>query len=135
MLDPIPAEASAFHTDKNEPHVTSSPASETTLQMIMQRVIGQDAYTPTLAQIDEIIAQKGKIVDYIREDRKEDHDKFKISSKNGLHYFYGSLVFITVIAGAVLWQKPEYFTQVLSALLGFAGGFGLGQSKKSFSRP
>lgn len=110
------------------------PHSETKLQMILQKIIGQDAYTPTPEQVSTIIFQRGEIAGYIRKDREEEHERFKVTAGNNLHYFYGSLIFVVLIAGAVLWQKPEYFTQVLSALLGFAGGFGVGQSKKNTSQ-
>jgi hypothetical protein len=36
---------------------------------------------------------------------------------------------VAIISVIVLIFKPDYFTQVLSALLGFAGGFGIGKTK------
>lgn len=93
--------------------------------------MGEDSYVPITQQVDEILSQKRQVNEFIRDDRRDDHEKFKISSKTDLHYFYGSLVFVVLIAVLVLWKKPEYFTEVLSALLEFAGGYGVGQWRKA----
>lgn len=117
-------------SELTKPEGDKKKQSETHLAMMIQKVMGEDAYVPTAQQVDEILSQKRQVNEFIRDDRKDDHEKFKISSKTGLHYFYGSLVFVVLIAGLVLWKKPEYFTEVLSALLGFAGGYGVGQWRK-----
>ncbi len=130
MLDKISGESTPTLKKINDP-TEKHQASETTLQMMLQKVIGQDAYMPSQEQVSKIIEQRGEIARYIREDRKEENDRFFKASTNSLHFFYGSLCFVLLISGAVLWQRPEYFTQVLSALLGFAGGFGVGHSRKN----
>lgn len=127
----MPKQETTPSSPKRNENSAKNPQSETNLQMVLQKVIGQNAYTPTPEQVSKIIEQRGKIVGYVRKDREEEHEKFKIDARNNLHYFYGSLIFVVVIAGSVLYMRPEYFNEVLSALLGFAGGLGIGQFRKN----
>lgn len=103
--------------------------STQTLQVLMQKVMGGDNFAPTSQQFDEILAQRKVVHSYIHEERMQDHEKFKISSSDSKYYVTLILVFVIIICSFVLFLKPDYFTQVLSALLGFAGGFGVGKYK------
>lgn len=37
--------------------------SETTLQMLLQKVVGGNAFTPTEKQVDEVLAQRRRVID------------------------------------------------------------------------
>ena len=100
------------------------------LQVLLQKVIGEDNLNLSERQIDEILAQRKEVNKYIYDERMQRHDRFKISEKNKLHYFYGSSVLVVLIAGAVLVYHPEYFKEVLALLFGFAGGFGVGRNTR-----
>ncbi|HUD04055.1 MAG TPA: hypothetical protein VMR73_01000 [Candidatus Paceibacterota bacterium] len=103
--------------------------STQTVQLLMQKIIGEGGITPTSQQFDEILAQRKTVYGYIHDERMQDHEKFKISSKDNKFTLVVVLLFILIISGGVLIWRPDYFTQVISALLGFAGGFGFGRSK------
>lgn len=61
--------------------------STQTLQVLMQKVIGGDNFTPTSQQFDEILSQRKTVFSYIHEERMQDHEKFKIDSSNEKYYF------------------------------------------------
>ncbi|MBI2454019.1 MAG: hypothetical protein HYV54_00360 [Parcubacteria group bacterium] len=100
-----------------------------TLQVLLQKVMGGDNFTPTAKQFDEILNQRKTVHGYIHEERMQEHDKFKINSKNDRFYLVIILIFVLLMSAGVLIFKPDFFTEVLSALLGFAGGFGVGKFK------
>lgn len=103
--------------------------SNQTLQLLLEKVMGGESFTPTSQQFDEILAQRKTVHSYIHEERMQEHDRFKIQSKDGKYQLTVLLVFVLLLAIIVLIWQPDYFTQVLFALLGFAGGFGVGKYK------
>jgi len=101
------------------------------LVMLLKKVMGDDGYSPTQEQVDELLAQRKLTSGYIHEERMQEHARFKISSKDRKHYFYGALIFIAVLSGGVLVFQPQHFEQLLVAIVIFSGGFGFGRSTTS----
>src|SRR5687768_2176477 len=83
-----------------------------TLTLLAQKVLGTDNTPPmTSEQMDKLIDQRGKIIDYVHKDKKRD-------SFDAKFYLIAVLVFIVIFAGLVMWKLPEYFGEVLSFLAG-----------------
>jgi len=92
--------------------------SETTLQMLLQKVVGGNTFTPTERQVDEVLSQRRQVIGYIHDDKKTD-------SYDSKFYLVVVLIFILVFSGLVLWFKSDLFPEVLSFLAGlFGGGIG-----------
>lgn len=100
--------------------------SQQELKMMFQRIFdSNDGFDLTERQIDEALSQRREVNSYIHKERMQKHTRFEMSSKYQIYYFLAILVF----SGIVMFYKPEYFTEVLYALFGFLGGYGLGRHK------
>lgn len=120
-----PVEENAL-TEETEQHI----------QLLLQRVIdGGPDFTPTEKQVDEILAQRKTIYSYVHEERMQEHEEFKISKQAERFNLSVILIFMTIISAAVLWRKPEYFNQVLTGLLAFGGGYGIGRGSQRPTKP
>jgi cytochrome c1 len=111
-----------------EPEVKNKVVSEseTTVHMLLQKMVGGNNFTPTEKQVDEILAQKSKIIDYVHRDKQR-------SSYDSKFYLIVVLIFVLIFSGLVIYFKPDLFSQVLSFLTGIfgggLGGYGFGKLK------
>ncbi len=118
----LKAEVVNAKVENKEPVLASE--SEKTMTVLMQKVMGGDgSFEPTEEQVDEILAQKSKIIDYIHADKKQD-------SKDGRFYFLALLIGVGVIILCVLFFAKEYLTQIVSAIVGALGGYGVGKGQQ-----
>jgi hypothetical protein len=93
----------------------------------MQRAMGHENVPKlTESQVDEVLAQRRQVMDYIHDDNTRD-------SYDAKFYLVVVLIFITVFSLIVIYWKPELFSQVLSFLAGIFGG-GLGGVRLSAER-
>lgn len=93
------------------------------LQMMMATMDGNSNLPVNETHVTEMLAQRRQINDYINADKARD-------SWDQKYYLTAGLVFILLISLLVIFTKPEYFTQVLSLVIGGFGGFGLGRVSK-----
>src|ERR1700722_215113 len=122
-IAPDPKELSG----QQEPmHREVASETETSLQILLQKIVGGNTFTPTEKQVDEILAQRAKVIDYVHEDKK-------IASADSRFYLKMVLVFVLIFAALVLWLDKDIFSQVLSFLAGLfgggLGGYGFGKLK------
>lgn len=94
-------------------------AQEHTLTLLLQKIAGEDGASDlSESQVNEVLAQRRQVTDYIHKDRERESFDLKF-------YLVIILVFILIFSGGVLWRKPDAFSEVLSLLIGlFGGGFG-----------
>jgi polyferredoxin len=81
--------------------------------------IGNQQLPVTSGHVDEILSQRRQINEFINKDKERD-------SWDRKYYLTVGLIFILIISCLVIFTYPEYFTQVLSLIIGGFGGFGLG---------
>jgi hypothetical protein len=93
------------------------------LQVVMQSLTEGSGTKLSENQVNEVLSQRREVNGYIHEERMQRHERYKIGSKDKRLYFFLALLFSVL----VMCLKPEYFTEVLFALLGFAGGYGVGR--------
>ena len=89
---------------KKEPVIASE--QQKSMTVLMKKVMGDGSFAPTESQIDEILSQKSKIIDYVHEDKKLD-------SKDSRFYFISILSASVLIVLCVLFFAKEYLTQTL----------------------
>lgn len=106
-----------------ESGVNMSPRTTETLQMLMASLGNQPNLPITEVHVSEMLAQRRQINEFISDDKKR-------GSWDQKYYLTIGLVFILIISGLVIFTHPEYFTQVLSLIIGGFGGFGLGRASK-----
>ena len=90
----------------------------------MQKILGENSFVPTEKQVDEILLQRGKVYDYIHEDKT-------IDSYDTKFYFVGALIGSLVVTILVLFFAKEFLTQILSLIIGAFGGYGIGKAQKN----
>lgn len=74
--------------------------------------------------------QIGKVIDNIESESVRDHKERMSSRRWNFAYLMLSLLFIVCISLIFLWKdKAEYVVPIITALLGGAGGYGLGLSR------
>ena len=83
----------------------------------------QQSNQVTEDHINELLAQRRQVNEYVNEDRKR-------SSWDKKYYLTIGLAFILLISCLIIFTHPEFFTQVLSLIIGGFGGFGLGKVSK-----
>jgi len=103
------------------------------LQMLLAGLADTDSHPKlTTDQVTQLIEQRSKIHEYIRDDKKDAFELQKIERKNHLHVLYVGAIGVVILSVFVLIFKPEYFAQLLQALVTTLGGYGIGkyQAKK-----
>lgn len=71
----------------------------------------------------------GKILDSVERDSQREHQGRMSSKRWNFAWLIACLIFILAISGLFLWKdKSEYIVPIITALLGFAGGYGIGLS-------
>lgn len=75
--------------------------------------------------------QVGKVIDYVEEDNKRDHN-YRVSQRR---YDFATIIvillFVLALAAGCLWKdKLEYIAPIITAIVGFGGGYGLGMSRQ-----
>jgi hypothetical protein len=99
-----------------------------TFSLLIQQAMGNpNAYKPTKEQVDKILALDEKTIDYVREDKKEAHSKYRLDSQKEIFYFITIIGILLII----IIFKSEYTSQALSVLLGGIGGYGFRGQKES----
>ncbi|MBI2473361.1 hypothetical protein HYV70_02300 [Candidatus Uhrbacteria bacterium] len=124
-------------SDETPAHVTASSTTKETrredLQMLLTQ-LSETSHSPKLTtdQVTKLIDQRSRVQEYIREDKKEFFELAKIDRTNKLHFLYVGAVAIIILCWIVLKYKPEYFSQLLQAIVTTLGGYGIGryQGKK-----
>lgn len=91
------------------------------LQILMTNLTNQQNLPVTEDHVAEMLSQRRQINEYINKDNGR-------KSWDQKYYLTVGLSFILIISGLVIFTKPEYFTQVLSLIIGGFGGFGLGRA-------
>ncbi len=109
---------------QQEPRESLVSEKETSFSIMMQKVLGENSFTPTEKQVDELLAQRNKVYGFIHEDKK-------IDSYDKKFYFIGALIASLVIIILVLFFAKEFLTQILSLLIGAFGGYGIGKAQKN----
>lgn len=102
----------------SKPQVTTEA-----LQILMANLTNQQNLPVTEDHVAEMLSQRRQINEYINKDNGR-------KSWDQKYYLTIGLVFILLISGLVIFTKPEYFTQVLSLIIGGFGGFGLGRATR-----
>ena len=105
------------------PTTTGSPVSTENLQMLLAQLGNQGSLPVTEEHVAEMLAQRRQINEFINEDKRR-------SSYDQKYYLTGGLIFVLLISALTIFTHPEYFTQVLSLIIGGFGGFGLGKLTK-----
>lgn len=107
----------------NDPEMVPQPAKQqtTSLEMILAQLEQGNGISSKLNDnhIDKLIDQRGKIIEKVSEDRS-------CERWDGKFYFIIAMVATLIILAGVLFFKPEYFPQAMTALLSGGGGFGIG---------
>src|SRR6266851_7992929 len=99
------------------------------LQVIMQQVAGLGQMPDlTEAQISEVLAQRRLVTDYTRADRKDNHEQFKDNTQTLRLFWITGLAALLIVFISVLLFKPDLLSQLVSALLGGGGGYGIGRA-------
>ena len=117
----MPEETSVVH---KEPKSTLVSEKETSFSVMLQKVLGENQFTPTEKQVDEILSQRSKVYDYIHEDKK-------IDSADKKFYFKWALVGSLVVVILVLFFANEFLTQIISLIIGAFGGYGIGKAQNN----
>lgn len=97
---------------------------ESTLSVLMRGMVGENAFVPTERQVDEMLAQRREVHNFIHEDKK-------MESKDNRFYFGWTILVCLLIVMFVLFFAKEFLTQVLSLIVGAFGGYGFGRTHKS----
>jgi len=107
------------------------------MEMLLAGLSGSDNLPKlTTEQVDRVLSDRSKLYDYIHADKKDDFELSKIDKRNNLHYLYVGVGAVILLSLLVLKFKPEYFSQLLQAIVttlgGSLGGYGFGkyQGKK-----
>lgn len=104
--------------EQNSVATNSTSQSETSheFSILMQRVLNADNSPDfTSEQIDELLAQKRQVNEFVHEDKKRE-------SENSKFFLTVVLLFILIFSAMIVWKLPEYFGEVLSFLAGLFGG-------------
>ena len=107
-------------------HESGSARSQMTtesLQMMMANLGNEQNLPITEQHVTEMLSQRRQINGFISDDKKR-------ASYDQKYYLTTGLAFILIISGLVIFTHPEFFTQVLSLIIGGFGGFGLGRATK-----
>ncbi len=107
---------------ERNPVVTSEQQKSMTI--LMEKVMGDTSFTPTETQVDEILSQKSKVIDYIHEDKK-------LESSDNRFYFLAVIIFSGIIILSVLFFAKENLTQIVSLIIGGLGGYGIGKNQST----
>ncbi len=100
-----------------------SPVTTEKLQMLMASMGNQQNLPVNEEHVTEILAQRRQINGFINEDKQRE-------SSDQRYFLTAGLIFILLISALTILKKPEYFTQVLSLIIGGFGGFGFGRATK-----
>lgn len=110
-----------IHSVETEGQPSRPQITSETLQVLMANLPNQQNLPVTEDHVAEMLAQRRQINEYINKDNGR-------KSWDQKYYLTVGLSFILIISGLVIFTKPEYFTQVLSLIIGGFGGFGLGRA-------
>ncbi len=111
-------------TDSANPTSPQNPISTEKLQMLMASLSGGQDLPVNEDHVTEMLSQRRQINEFINKDKGRD-------SKDRKYFLTAGLIFILLISALIIFTRPEYFTQVLSLIIGGFGGFGFG---KGFSK-
>lgn len=101
-------------------------------KLLLQKVMADEhAFNLTEAQIDETLAQRRQVHEYIHKERMQKHEQFKLSWRSNLIGLCGTLIFIFTFGILIFIYRPEYIQQFLSAVLGFFGGYGFAKGENN----
>ncbi len=110
----------------------SKPVSSETLKQIMMMAGSLDENNLPLNEghVSEILSQRGRITEYIHDDRKRDFEKFKHESWDKKFFFaLGAVVWLVVFVISIVFFKEQAVT-ILASTATFLGGYGLGSKDK-----
>lgn len=108
------------------------PLIDETVTAHLLQIFGNQtqAYMPTQAQVDRILALQEKEMDYAHEERRHLSPRQKIQL---FAFFVITVVFLTLFF-ACLFYAPEYLGEVITGAIAFAagsaGGYGIAKSKQ-----
>jgi hypothetical protein len=111
---------------------TESDATNENLRVMMAQFMSQNdiGYQPTKRQFDRIIDIREKAMDYTHKERTQVSPKYKTDSILKFFFFIGAIVTVLFISE----RRPEYLDAVITAFLGFIGGYGYAKQKPSINQ-
>lgn len=97
------------------------PENTQSLEMLLAQLESGNGISSKLkdSHIDKLIDQRGTIIEKVHADRKGERWDNKF-------YMVVGLIFTVIILAGVMFFKPEYFSEALTALLSGTGGLGIG---------
>jgi len=102
------------------------------MSLLLQRIVGDDI-SLTEKQIDEVLSQRTKVHEFIHKERMQRHDRFLRTSSDRKFYFLWAIGLSAVFGLLILFFKEQYFSEFISAVLGFLGGVGVSGLTKKIS--
>lgn len=101
------------------------------LTMMAASSIEDDGIKLTEKQVDEILANRCKITDYIHKDKERAHERKMRHSYDSKYYFTGgAIVWLIIFIVSMLYYKEQILTILVSTGT-FFGGYGFGAKNKS----
>lgn len=99
-----------------------TPQKVEVMEMIIQKIMWEGPELST-EQIDSIIQQREKAMDYTHADKK------RISYDQKYMFTIVTISFL-ILAGLVSYKQPEYLGEIVSLFIGWLGGYGLWHVRK-----
>lgn len=109
--------------EATEVGMVETPVTTEKLQVMLASLGNQQKLPMNEKHVTEMLFQRRQINEFINKDKQRD-------SGDKRYFLTAGLVFIFMISCLVLYTYPEYFTQVLSLIIGGFGGFGIGKGFK-----
>jgi hypothetical protein len=129
MSDISDAKEGEVSPNQNKERQVVSTREETMSVLLAKATKGNSLYKPTSQQVDQIIAQRGKAMDYTHEDIGKEFTKHKFDSvRESIHFLLVVIVFCLII-----FVKPEFTSQAITLVAGFLAGLGYGNHLKKKS--
>lgn len=109
-------------SDPKKTEIVQQPKQvENVLEMVLAQMEHGGGIASKLndSHIDQIIKQRGTIIDRVHDDRKNERWDSKF-------YVITSFASALIVIFGVMFFKPDYLSETITALLAGAGGFGGG---------
>jgi hypothetical protein len=108
--------------------------SEETFKALAMKAFTSDQYRPTEKQVDKMFQLQEKAMDYTHKERTQVLPQHKFDRLVEFTMFLISIIFLGIIFIFVILKKPEYTDLVITSIVAFIGGYGLGNTKFLKSR-
>ena len=107
------------------------PESRAMIQKSISMVMAGSMPPPSYYITKKITSEQiGKIIDHAESESQRDHKERMSTRRWNFAYMIGGLLFILLLSTLFLWRdKAEYMAPIITALVGGAGGYGIGLSQ------